>query len=159
MYSLLVYLHVAAVFVFLVQHAAEIYVTYKLRQQKDPEKVFAVYDFIPANNSRNLRITYLVILLTGAIAGFISPWWRQGWMWTALGVMLLLWYIMYRIGGPVYYEAVDQITERALKNKDDEASIEQFRQELGARREPEIMMGTSIIGMGIILWLMMFKPF
>ena len=159
MYSLLVYLHVAAVFVFLVQHAAEIYVTYKLRQQKDPEKVFAVYDFIPANNSRNLRITYLIILLTGAVAGFISPWWRQGWMWTALGVMLILWYIMYRIGGPVYYEAVDQITERALENKDDKASLERFRQELQARREPEIMMGTSIIGMAIILWLMMFKPF
>lgn len=80
-------------------------------------------------------------------------------MWTALGVMLLLWYIMYRIGGPVYYEAVDQITERALKNKDDKASIEQFRQELQARREPEIMMAASLIGMAIILWLMMFKPF
>ena len=159
MYNWIVYLHVASVFVFLVQHAAEIFVTFRLRQKKEPEKVFAVYDFLPANNSRNLRITYLIILITGAIAGVISPWWKQGWMWTALGVMLLLWYIMYRIGGPVYYEAVDQITEQALKNKDDEASIEQFRRELQARREPEIMMGVSLVGMAIILWLMMFKPF
>lgn len=159
MYNWIVYLHVASVFVFLVQHAAEIYVTYKLRQQKEPKSIFAVYDFLPANNSRNLRITYLVILLTGATAGFISTWWKQGWIWTALGVMLFLWYIMYRIGGSVYYEAVDQITERALKNKDYEASIDRFRQELRARKEPEILMTISIISMGIILWLMMFKPF
>jgi len=45
-------------------------------------------------------------------------------MWTALGIMLLLWYIMYRIGGPVYYEAVDQITGWALENKNNEASQE-----------------------------------
>ena len=159
MYNWIVYLHVTSVFVFLVQHAAEIFVTFRLRKQDDPEKVFPVYDFLPANNSRNLRITYLIILITGATAGFISPWWKQGWMWAALGVMLILWYIMYRIGGPVYYEAVDQITNRALENKNDKASIERFRQELQARREPGIMIITSLISMAIILWLMMFKPF
>jgi len=158
MYVWIVYLHVAAVFIFLVQHAAEIFVTFKLRQQKEPEGIFATYDFLPNNNSKNLRITYLTIIITGAIAGFISPWWKQGWMWTALGVMMVIWIIMYRFGGQ-YLNAVDAITDQAMKNKADEPAIEKFRSDLKARREPEIMASTSLLGMLIILWLMMFKPF
>ena len=158
MYNWVVFLHVTVIFIFLIQHAAEIIVTFKLREQKEPEGIFATYSFMPNNNSRNLRITYSLIILTGAVAGFMSVWWKQGWMWSALGVMILIWIAMVRFGGN-YLTAVDAITERALKNKDDESAIEKFRQDLKSRREPEIMTITSVIGMLIILWLMMFKPF
>ena len=158
MYNWVVYLHVTVIFIFLIQHAAEIIVTFKLREQKEPEGVFATYSFMPNNNSRNLRITYSLIIVTGAVAGFMSVWWRMGWMWTALGVMILIWIVMRRIGSQYLY-AVDAITEQALKNKDDQSVIEKFRQDLKSRREPEIMTITSLIGMLIILWLMMFKPF
>ena len=65
---------------------------------------------------------------------------------------------MVRFGGN-YLTAVDAITEQALKNMDDESAMDKFRQDLKSRREPEIMTVTSEIGMLIILWLMMFKPF
>ena len=39
MYNWVVYLHVGVIFIFLIQHAAEILVTFKLRQQKEPEGV------------------------------------------------------------------------------------------------------------------------
>jgi hypothetical protein len=146
------------IFIFLIQHAAEILVTFRLRQQKEPQGIFATYSFTPDNNSRNLRITYLLIIVTGIAAGFISTWWRQGWMWTALGVMIVIWIVMNRVGGN-YLNAVDAITDHALKNKDDKSAIDKFRSDLKARREPEIMTITSVIGGLIILWLMMFKPF
>ena len=158
MYTWVVYLHVTAVFVFLVQHAVDILVTFKLRQQTEPEGIYTMYSFMLNNNTRNLRITYLLIILTGAIAGIITPWWRQGWMWTALGVMILIWIVMGRFG-PIYLTAVDNIAEEAMKNKADPAAIERFRTGLKARWEPEIMAITSVIGLLIILWLMMFKPF
>jgi hypothetical protein len=158
MYTWVVYLHVTAVFVFLVQHAADILVTYKLRQQTEPEGIYATYSFMLNNNVRNLRITYLVIIVTGAIAGVITPWWRQGWMWTALGVMILIWIVMKR-AAPVYLTAVDTIAEEAMKNKADPTAMEKFKIALKARREPEIMAITSVVGLLIILWLMMFKPF
>ena len=158
MYNWIVFLHVAVIFIFLVQHAAEIIVTFKLREQKEPEGVFATYAFMPNNNSRNLRITYSLIIVTGAVAGFMVPWWRQGWMWSALGVLIVIWAVMSRIGSQYLY-AVDAITDRALKHGDDESALDKFRSELKARREPEIMTVTSVIGMLIILWLMMFKPF
>ena len=158
MYTWVVYLHVTAVFVFLIQHAADILVTFKLRQQTEPEGIYATYSFMLNNNVRNLRITYLVIIVTGAIAGVITPWWRQGWMWTALGVMILIWIVMKRMA-PIYLTAVDNIAEEAMKNKADPTAIEKFKNDLKARREPEIMAITSGIGLLIILWLMMFKPF
>jgi len=113
---------------------------------------------MPDNNTRNLRITYLLIILTGAVAGFMSTWWKQAWMWSALGVMIVIWAVMRRIGSQYLY-AVDAIADQALKNKGDESALDKFRSELKARREPEIMTATSVIGMLIILWLMMFKPF
>jgi hypothetical protein len=158
MYNWVVYLHVTVIFIFLIQHAAEILVTFKLREQKEPEGVFATYAFMLDNNSRNLRITYSLIIVTGIAAGFISTWWRQGWMWTALGVMILIWVVMTRVA-PNYLNAVDAITDLALKNRDDKSAIDKFRRDLKARREPEIMTITSVIGGAIILWLMMFKPF
>ena len=158
MYNWVVYLHVTVIFIFLIQHAAEIIVTFKLREQKEPEGTFATYAFMPDNNSRNLRITYSLIIVTGAVAGFMSTWWKQGWMWSALGVMILIWVVMTRVA-PNYLNAVDAITDLALKNRDDKSAIDKFRSDLKARREPEIMTVTSVIGGLIILWLMMFKPF
>jgi hypothetical protein len=158
MYVWVVYLHVAVIFVFLIQHAAEIIVTFKLREKKEPEEVFGTYSFLPEANSRNLRITYFLIILTGAGAGFMSAWWRQGWMWTALGIMVVLWVVMHRVGGS-YLTAVDAITEEALRNREAPSALENFRRGLRARREPEIMTVSSVIGGLVILWLMMFKPF
>jgi hypothetical protein len=158
MYLWVVYLHITVIFIFLIQHAVEIFVTFKLRAQKEPEGIFATYTFMLDNNSRNLRITYSLIIFTGLVAGFLSTWWKQGWMWTALGVMILIWIVMYRVGS-IYLNAVDAATDYALKNKNDTYAIEKFRKDLTSRREPEIMTITSIIGGAIILWLMMFKPF
>ena len=158
MYLWVVYLHVLVIYVFLVQHAAEIWVSFKLREQAQPEGIYATYNFMPANNVRNLRITYSLIIITGIAAGFITTWWRQGWMWTALGVMIVIWIVMRRVSSNYLY-AVDAIAEQALKNKEDTALLEKFRSDLQARREPEILSVTSVIGGLIILWLMMFKPF
>ena len=79
-------------------------------------------------------------------------------MWTALGVMIAIWFVMRRVSD-VYLNAVDAIAERAVKNMGDPAAIEKFRTELQSRKEPAILGATSAIGGLIILWLMMFKPF
>ena len=158
MYLWIVYLHVIVIFIFLIQHAVEIFVTFRLRAQDEPEGIYSTYSFMLDNNSRNLRITYALIIITGITAGFISTWWKQGWMWTALGIMIILWFAMRRIGSN-YLTEVDAITDRAVKNRDEVSAIDIFRNDLRARREPEILAITSAIGGALILWLMMFKPF
>jgi hypothetical protein len=158
MYTWVVYLHVLVIFVFLIQHAAEIWISFKLREQTEPEGIFTTYGFMPANNIRNLRITYVLIILTGITAGLITPWWRQGWMWAALSVMIVIWIVMRRISS-AYLTEVDAIAERAQKNREDPSCIDHFKSELKARREPELLSVTAGLGGLLILWLMMFKPF
>lgn len=155
MYIWIVYLHIVVIFVFLIQHAAEIWVAFKLRGQ--PEGIFATYGFMPSNNVRNLRITYSLIILTGITAGFTSTWWRQGWLLAALAMMLVIWIVMKRVSN-IYLYAVDAIAERALNNREDASAIDEFKSELKARREPEILSVTSALGGLIILSLMMFEP-
>ena len=156
MYIWIVYVHIVVIFVFLIQHAAEIWVAFKLRGQ--PEGIFATYGFMPSNNVRNLRITYSLIILTGITAGFTSTWWRQGWLLAALAMMLVIWFVMKRVSN-IYLYAVDAIAERALNNREDASAIDKFKSELKARREPEILSVTSALGGLIILSLMMFEPF
>ena len=158
MYVWVVFLHVAFIFLFLIQHAVEIWVSFKLRDQNEPEGVYLTYAFLPENNTRNLRISYLLILATGTTAGFLSTWWKAGWMWTALGIMVVIWGVMSFVA-PKYLDAVDAIAEEAIKNKDDETALDKFKSDLKARRDPEFLTATSAIGGFIILWLMMFKPF
>jgi hypothetical protein len=158
MYPWIVYLHMVSTFAFLILHSIEIVATFRLRDQMVPEGIGRVYDTVPANNLRYLRLSYLLSILTGLIASFMSAWWKQGWTWTALGLALILWFVMYRVE-PIYLNAVDAITERAMKNRGDPAAIEQFRQGLKRRREPEFMSAAAAVGGLIILWLMMFKPF
>jgi hypothetical protein len=158
MYPWVVFLHVVVIFIFLIQHAVEIFVAFRLRNQENPEGVLATYAFMLNNNTRNLRITYSLIIVTGAVAGFMAPWWKQGWMWTALGVMIAIWIIMGRIG-PIYLTAVDTIMNQAIQDKADPSALAKFRNSLRARREPEILAVTSGAGLLVIVWLMMFKPF
>ena len=157
MYPWIVNLQVIVLFLVSIPNAGAIFLTYKLRERKEPAGIYAGYSFMVDQNTRNLRITFSLIIVTGMIAGFISPWWRQGWMWTALGVMILLWILMRRIGSR-YLTAVDAIAEAALKNKDNPSNTK-FRSVLKARREPELLSAISVIGGLIIMWLMMFKPF
>ena len=49
MYVWDVYLHIVVIFLFLIQHAAEIWVSFKLREQKEPEGIFATHAFMPNN--------------------------------------------------------------------------------------------------------------
>ena len=79
-------------------------------------------------------------------------------MWTALGMMIVIWIVMKRVSS-IYLYAVDAIAEHALKNRDDASAIAKFRSDLRARREPEILSAFSLLGGLFILWSMMFKPF
>ena len=55
MYIWIVYLHIVVIFIFLIQHAAEIWVSFKLREQKEPEGIFATYAFMHNNKIYELE--------------------------------------------------------------------------------------------------------
>src|SRR3970040_1445886 len=98
-----------------------------------------------------LRIHCAAIIITGLIAGL----WRQGWMWTALGLMIVIGIVMNRVGIG-YYRIVAGAAENALKNKDDTSVMDKFNAAKNTMT-PEILSATGFVGGLIIVWLMMFK--
>jgi hypothetical protein len=60
-----------------------------LRRERDPERIKALLDL----SRVTIGVAYisLLVLLTGGIVtGFLGHWWGQGWIWTALALLIAL---------------------------------------------------------------------
>jgi hypothetical protein len=97
----------------------------------------------------------------GFAAAFITPWWKQGWVWLSAVVFLIINWVMYKYGAGYYgiiSGAARQLIEARKTNTNVEAALKGFDE---ARFTPHIMIVSvvGIVGLAIILWLMRFKPF
>ncbi len=89
----------------------------------------------------------LIILVTGIWMAFAGSWWGRGWPWAAIVVLVVVLGAMGFVARP-YYLARD-----AIRTSDDELA-----KRLGATR-PMLALWVGVIGLVVLLWLMVFKPF
>jgi hypothetical protein len=162
MYELVVFLHIAGVFGFLLSHGTAASMLFRLRTERNPERIRTLLD----ESTASLNIMYPslgLLLLAGIVAGFMGSWWGRAWIWAALGLLIAiiiamsflgsLWYAKVRkaVGLP-YFENFKQHDEIPA------ASAEEIAAVLNGSR-PALIAAIGIIGLGLILWLMIFKPF
>jgi len=165
MYRWIVFTHVLAVFGFLIGHGASAAVIFRLRRERDTNSIRALLDLSRrANGVANACL--LLLLVAGIAAGFIGGWWGHYWIWTALGVLVLISVAMFGIGsGPLLRIRQMVDPEEAARMKPDpattahEAPTEQELANLLAATRPVLVTVVGGGGLAIILWLMMFKPF
>jgi amino acid transporter len=165
LYRWVVFTHVLAVFGFLIAHGASAAVIFKLRRERDVNSMRVLLDLSRrANGVANACL--LLLLVAGIAAGFIGGWWGQYWIWTALGVLVVISVAMFAIGsGPLMRirQVVDP--EEAARMKPDrvapahEAPSEAELANLVTATRPWLITLIGGGGLAIILWLMMFKPF
>src|SRR5215472_12656033 len=89
MYQWLVFAHVLGVFGFLLAHGTATAVAFALPRQREVERVRALLD-LSRGVTMVANISLLVLLAAGITAGFMGNWWGQGWIWTALGLLVLM---------------------------------------------------------------------
>lgn len=162
MYPWLVYLHVAGAFTFLIAHGASAIVAFKLKTESRRERIAALLDL----SSASLNVMYsglMVLLIAGIAAGFAGNWWGQGWIWTALVILVVLMIVMSFIGsqqlgrvrkaaGLAYFAGVRQ-QPPVVPASDEEIAA-------AARAfNPLPVAAIGFGGLALILWLMLFKPF
>jgi MFS family permease len=162
-YRFWVFLHVAGVFGFLLAHGSSAVVAFQLRKERELPRVAALLDL----SSASLGLLYgslLLLLASGIVAGFLGHWWGQAWIWTAIGVLLALMVAMYVLASP-YFNGVREavgVQTYDQRRKDIEAgppaSPERIEEILRSSR-PLVVAVIGVVGLLIILWLMMFKPF
>ena len=159
MYNWLVFLHVFFALSLMLAHGVHAAVMLAFRNEKDPERSLTFFNVVP----QLTLVRYLTVILgvPGLIAAFITPWWRQGWVWASVVVFLIVSFVMYKYGTG-YFELILNAANQAVGAKngggDVTAALKNY-EEVRTSPHPIIVSFVGIVGLAIILWLMRFKPF
>ena len=111
------------------------------------------------------NVSLLVLLAAGIITGFMGNWWGQGWIWTSLGLFILISVTMRFLGSRPFnrlrqlVHAGNPSRSETISHSPLDPSAEKQLAVLLAATHPWLL---TVIGGGgfvLILWLMMFKPF
>lgn len=162
MYPWLVYLHVAALFAFLLAHGASASAAYALRRERSPERLRTLLD-LSAASYRVMYPALLLLLLSGIIAGFIGRWWGTGWIWTSL-VLLVAMIVLMSVFGSRFYGLARKAAglpyfESGKTQPPVEPSSPAEVEAYLAKANPHLLTLIGFGGILLIAWLMMFKPF
>ena len=161
MYRWIVFIHVFSALVFFMAHGVAVAVTFQVKRERNPERLRAILD-LSRSMTRLMWLSLTALILAGIVAGIMGNWWSQGWISTALILLILLtgwlgYYVM------CYFvplrEALGMPNPRA---HDVEAPPPASDEEIQARInaiQPWALMGPALIVTLVIVWLMIFKPF
>ena len=159
MYEWVIFVHIASILAFMLAHGVYVNAMWAMRGEPDPEHMLTFFNIVPPTTV--LRIVLAVVIVSGAVAGFMGDWWGSGWMWTSLILLILIAVAMWRFGG-TYYGLIQMAAEAAVAARTDDPRNPGPQATYDAARRSWQVMGMSVVGLGgtaVILWLMMFKPF
>jgi uncharacterized protein (DUF697 family) len=154
----LVLLHLLGVFGFLLAHGVSAFVVFRVPAEKDVNTLRTLLN-ISMQAQVFATISLLVLLIGGISAAFAESAWSHGWTWAALGVLVVVWGAMSGEAGR---------TMRALRLA---VGIQGPGQGMGqpgtaeqiaaaqARVRPQISATIGSVGLVVLLWLMVLKPF
>jgi hypothetical protein len=161
-YPWVVFVHVAAAFLFVMGHGASMWVADQIRHERDAARIRVLLEM----SSRSLGLVYgslLVLLVAGIAAGIMGGHFARGWIWAAIVLLVTIIILMYTLASRYYgrvREAVGMRTYQTPKDAPDPAPVS--ADELAAlidTRRADVIGLVGVIGLLLLLWLMIFKPF
>ena len=161
-YAVVVFLHVVGAFIFVMAHGTSALMAFKLRDEKNIERIRALLD-LSASSYGVMYGGLLLLLIAGIVAGFMGNLWGRGWLWTSL-VVLIVTAVLMSVRGSAYYgmlrKAVGLPYFEKGKIQPAVASLSEG-EVLPMLQSGRALEVATIGGLGFILmlWLMMFKPF
>lgn len=164
LYQWLVFTHVLGVFGFLLAHGAATAVAFKVRGEREIARVRALLD-LSRGAASVANVSLLALLAAGITAGIMGNWWSHGWIWAALGLLVLISFAMSGVGSRPLNRVRQLLGEPGSRGpkEDPKTSLaiptdQQLAAALAAIN-PWLLTVIGGGGLALILWLMMFKPF
>ena len=161
-YPWIVYVHVAAAFLFVMGHGASMWASYQIRHERDHARVRVLLEM----SGRSLGLVYgalLTLLIAGIAAGIMGGHFARGWIWASIGVLVTIAVLMYALATTYYRGVREAVGIRAPQTpKDAPDPVPVSADELAAivdSRRPDVIGLVGVIGLLVLLWLMRFKPF
>lgn len=160
-HSFLVSAHVVGVIIFVVAHAVSAYVLIRIQSESDPDKLRGLLRM--SRRSLNFAGIGLVIwFIAGVVAGFSGNWWTSGryWIWAALAVAVVVTGLMTPMGRMYLNRirealGVDPRTGAYVSGGADPAALAAAR----ASGKPWLLAAIGLVGLIVLFWLMLAKPF
>ena len=159
-YPWVVLIHVLAAFAFVLAHGASAFVAFRLRAEREPARIAALLDL----SSSTLAIMYvalLVLLIAGIVAAIMGGFFARLWPWAAIVVLVAVLVLMY-VSATTYYSGVRQALGQAKFGSKEPppppVPVEELLAMLDSRR-PEVIALVGGVGLIVLVWLMILKPF
>ena len=160
MYPWIVLLHVIGAFIFVMAHGTSMIIAIRLRAVTDRNQQAALLEV--SGFSIGAMYVGLALLLIGGIwAGFAGDHWGRGWIWAALGVLVVVVAVMYAVATPFYgrMRAAAGVAGGATPDRFKPPATEADLTGLTTSQRPFWLAAVGGIGLLVILWLMVIKPF
>ena len=141
LYTWLLFVHLAALAAFLVAHGVSAAASFMVRTNPATSKPVLQLSMRSAFVSNP---ALLIIIATGVWMGFLGSWWRMGWIWTSIVVLVAVMVAMGLLSRPFY-------AARSSEGVEFENNV--------ARTRPEALALIGSIGLFVLVFLMVFKPF
>jgi uncharacterized membrane protein len=162
-YPWIVLLHVVGAFTFVLSHGASAWVVNLIRRETDVARIRALSDL----SSFSLGGAYLGLLLlliggiwAGIYAGFFST---RAWIWVALVVFVVVAVGMYSVATPYFKRLRSALGQRVAGMPKDAPlpapAPDREIQAIAAAAPANALNAIGIVGLLVILWLMVVKPF
>ena len=154
-YAWLVFLHVTSVVGFVLAHGAAAAMGLRLRRETSPDSIRSLV--VLSTLSTRVMYPFLVlVLLTGIAAGFAGQWWRFKWIWTAI-IVLVITIILMNVMGQQYNPLRGEARER--RHRGPVADTPYVIRKVAANTRPGPISAVGVVAFGILVWLMILKPF
>jgi hypothetical protein len=158
----IVFIHVAGVILFVAGHGVSMAVAFRLRRETDRRRMGALLD-LSAGSLTVAGIGLLLLLVAGIVAGLLLGEWGQGWIWLSLVLFIVIGGLMTPLGA-IHFNKLRYalgIRTRNMKPGDPDPvpAPDTDVAVLLASRNPEYLLLIGGVGLLVILWLMMFRPF
>lgn len=163
LYQLVVFLHVISVFGYLLAHGVSAAVSFVLKKERDIQRVRTLLDLSAASYPTMLW-TLLAIVVFGLAAAFLNMvWWKFGWIWVSIVVLIVIVVLMAIYGSAVFGEIRKAVgLPYMIKGKPFPAEPAKSDEEIYAalaKINPTLLLVIGYGGFVVIAWLMIAKPF
>jgi hypothetical protein len=160
--SWIVFLHIAAAFGFVLAHGVSAFVAFRVRGERDPDRIAALLD-LSASSLGLMYISLLLVIVFGVLGAIVGGYFGRGWPWAAIATLLVVSGAMYPLATGYYRQVRVGLGQRAYGDKSTAPPAAPLpAAELAAlldNRRPEAIAAVGVIGLAVILWLMVLKPF
>ena len=154
MHLWIVYRHILGALAFMMAHGVSAVVVIRLRSERDPATVRLLLGLskmtLPA-----VYLSLLLLIVAGVWAGIDLGAFNSGqmWLWTAVGLLVLVFIVMFAMVSPTFYRTRDLLGDGSVP-----VDPTELDRRLSSSR-PLVGVVLAIIGILVILWLMVLKPF